>query len=214
MKNGDIMGESSPRSVSVCPLTKRHEQAAISSHVQRRVSVSFRDETTQFPQLLVEVDSQQRFSEPNQPHSTHSRLSTSHTQDVDVNRQNFAWENEYELGLSMSVGMAKRHALSTRTYPHVMCSAWVLRNPLLGGVMFFLDQISGDVQNIAMEHHHHSIQYNSQVIHPKLAIFHRFVRCPEDIIVPMGFSQVCSICPFVFQDGMITLVPVVTVGSS
>ena len=46
MKNGDIMGESSPRSVSVCPLTKRHEQAAISSHVQRRVSVSFRDETT------------------------------------------------------------------------------------------------------------------------------------------------------------------------
>ena len=72
-------------------------------------------------------------SPPSDLHST--RISTSHTQDVDVNRQNFAWENEYELGLSMSVGMAKRHALSTRTYPHVMCSAWVLRNPLLAGVM-------------------------------------------------------------------------------
>lgn len=81
-------------------------------------------------------------------------LSTSHTQDVDVNRQNFAWENEYELGLSMSVGMAKRHALSTRTYPHVMCSAWVLRNPFyflvnvalpnmlfaaMAGLQFFVD---------------------------------------------------------------------------
>lgn len=82
------------------------------------------------------------------------RISTSQTHDVDVNRQNFAWENEYELGQSMSVGMAKRRALSTRTYPHVVCSAWVLRNPFyflvnvalpnmlfaaMAGLQFFVD---------------------------------------------------------------------------
>eukprot|EP00434_Breviolum_minutum_P006768 symbB.v1.2.005972.t1/scaffold344.1/size224651/14 len=81
-------------------------------------------------------------------------ISTEHTQDVDVNRQNFAWSNEYELGLSMSVGIAKRRALSTRTYPHVVFSAWVLRNPFyflvnvalpnllfaaMAGLQFFVD---------------------------------------------------------------------------
>lgn len=57
------------------------------------------------------------------------KLSTRHANDVDVNRRNFVWENEYTLGSSMSVGLAKRRALSTRTYPHLMCSACVLRNP-------------------------------------------------------------------------------------
>ena len=88
------------------------------------------------------------------PLSSRPRISTEHTQDVDVNRQNFAWSNEYELGLSMSVGIAKRRALSTRTYPHVVFSAWVLRNPFyflvnvalpnllfaaMAGLQFFVD---------------------------------------------------------------------------
>ena len=131
------MRESSPRSVSVFAQSVMHEQAVISSHVQPRVVSHSGTKLHSFPSYSLKLIRISVFSEPNQPHSTHSRLSTIYTQDVDVNRQNFAWENEYELGLSMSVGMAKRHALSTRTYPHVMCSAWVLRNPLLGGVMFF-----------------------------------------------------------------------------